>query len=347
MTVLHVVSSLNMGGAEQFVVDICDAMNKQQPGMAAILNFGSAADTLMARCRQCDIKVHQVIDGSKFKQFTALRALIKQYKAVHIHSSHCLASILAAAMFCQSRLFYTRHNNVVHQSLKWRLIYQIAAFKLTRIVFIAEIARQGFLQRYPAFKTKSTLIYNGIQPILTQRPASKVIRLGQVGRFVPLKAQHLLLAALNQLSAAQRQGFEVNFFGDGPLLEDCRDLARPLQQDMDIVFHGLEMDKARIYQNIDVLVVTSETEGLSLVMLEALSAGCLVIATEVGGNPEIVQHEKSGLLYMSGNATQLASLLSQLLQDNNWRALITAGEHRFFSLFEQKKCVENYLALYD
>ncbi|MDP4536357.1 glycosyltransferase [Alkalimonas collagenimarina] len=350
MKVLHVVSSLNMGGAEQFVVDISAAMNQRPSVQADILSFGCSDDTLCQRCADQGITIHHVNQTSRLQQFLQLRRLLKRFDAVHIHSSHCLFSILLASLFQRdSRLYYTRHNTVVHRSFKWRLIYRLASIRLSNIVFIADIARQDFLRTYPAFQAKSILIYNGIQQVEAPRPDrtnNSVIRLGQVGRFVPLKAQKLLIQALAQLTADQRQAFEVHFFGDGPLLDDCRRQAEPLQQDMSVTFHGLEMDKSRIYQTIDVLVVTSETEGLSLVMLEALSAGCLVIATDVGGNAEIVEHQKSGLLFLYPDANQLSCLLQQLLADNHWHALVKAGEQRFHRIFEQTTCIKSYLALY-
>ena len=351
MKILHVVSSLNMGGAEQFVVDITQAMNQQPLAHVDILSYGAPSDPLCQRCDALNITVHHAPRQGRWQQCMQLRRLLKQYDVVHVHSSHCLLSVMMAAFFLPSqRLFYTRHNTVVHRSLKWRLVYRLASIKLSRIVFIADIARQDFLQSYPAFQAKSTLIYNGIQPVNVARSKptkNKTIRLGQVGRFVPLKAQTLLIQALQQLSAEQREAFELHFFGDGPLLDTCRQQAEPLQQDMAVTFHGLEMDKSRIYQTIDVLVVTSETEGLSLVMLEALSAGCLVIATKVGGNAEIVRHAESGLLFEYPDSAALSQILQQLLVDTTWQGLATQGQEYFYAHFTQKQCVQSYLTHYD
>ncbi|MEE2000417.1 glycosyltransferase family 4 protein [Alkalimonas sp. MEB108] len=351
MKILHVVSSLNMGGAEQFVVDITAAMNQQSGIQAEILSFGRADDALCQHCGKHDITVHHLSQAGRLQQLVQLRRLVRRYDAVHIHSSHCVASLLVSTLFLSGcRLYYTRHNTVIHRSGKWRLIYRLASIRLSKIVFIAEIARQDFLQAYPVFQEKSTLIYNGIRPVrldpVVKATDRGVIRLGQVGRFVPLKAQKLLIQALHRLSPKQRQGFELHFFGDGPLLDDCRHQAESLQQDMGITFHGLEMDKSRIYQSIDVLVVTSETEGLSLVMLEALSAGCLVIATKVGGNEEIIEHGRSGLLYHYPKVQELAQCLTYVLTDARWRDLALAGNRRFDLMFEQERCVSSYLTIY-
>lgn len=339
-----------MGGAEQFVVDICSAINQQQADMASILSFGEATDSLVELCKQDNVPVFHVKKGGRIKQFVHLRQLLQQFEHIHIHSSHCLATILFITRLSPHlKLYYTRHNTVVHITKKWRFIYRIAARYLQQIVFIAEVARVEFLKVYPQFQNKSTLIYNGIKPIKVDgdKPrANTPIRLGQVGRFVPLKAQRLLIQALKLLSTDQQQTFELHFFGDGPLIVECQELAKPLQQTMQVIFHGLEMDKTRIYANIDVLIVTSETEGLSLVMLEAISAGCLVIATNVGGNPEIIQHNTDGILFESNDLNQLSVILKKLISNDKIELLLENSYQKFLDNFTQDKCVKKYLSLY-
>ena len=105
-----------------------------------------------------------------------------------------------------------------------------------------------------------------------------------VGRLVPLKGQQFLLEAIAALPETERQRISVQIFGDGPDRERLEAIAGNTLKDIPVVFHGNVMDREEIYRQIDVLAVTSRTEGLSLAIMEAMARQIPVIATAVGGN---------------------------------------------------------------
>lgn len=134
-----------------------------------------------------------------------------------------------------------------------------------------------------------------------------------VGRLVIEKNLPLLLDAL-ALIPAERRPF-VLLAGDGPLEHDLRAQIARLGLADDVRLLGERSDSRRLMAAADFLVLPSREEGLSNVLLEAMEAGCAVLASDVGGNPEIVSDQRTGLLFRSGDAAQLAERMQSLVAD--------------------------------
>lgn len=338
MRILHVLSSLNIGGAERFVIDLAveQQSNLHQIG---IVSMGKPEEPL-----------HQEINSRGFSlHFTSniieLIKIIRGYDVINVHSSYCLLRVLVASLFSRSKIVYTRHNERVHVSNKWKFIYKLAYFRLTKMIFVAEKARVNYLKHYPHFSSKSVTVLNGVLPITKQKTASLKRRLGIVGRFVPLKAQHILIEAISNIP--NPSNIMLSFFGVGELMEKNKQLCKTLIPSVEVIFHGMEPDRDNIFQQIDVLIVTSETEGLSLAVLEAMASETPIIASNVGGNPELIKDGHNGFLYEFGDSIALANHIKSLVADE---ALCkTFGEHSFElynSHFSMRRCAAEYLAVY-
>lgn len=350
MKILHVVSSLNMGGAEQFVVDLASAMNGKPSIQASVFSFGDPGQSLSDSCAQGGINVVYA-EKSYWRQFIQLRQLTKAFDVIHIHSSHAIMRWLLAVVSVrtgQVKIYYTRHNNLVQHSLKWRLCYSFAAKVLSGAVFISRLNQEEFLATYPAFRGKQRLIPNGVPDIelTTTSSLSSKLHIGCVGRFVPLKAQHLIIEAIALLEPDVQKQIVMHFFGDGPLLPYVQQKAQQLAN-LNTFFHGVINDKRLIYGGVHLLVVSSETEGLSLVILEAMSAGIPVIATRVGGNPELVIDGTTGWLYEFADTKHLAQLIRAVVEDRSPIQLFgEAGKSIFKERFTMNACASAYLDYY-
>jgi glycosyltransferase involved in cell wall biosynthesis len=130
-----------------------------------------------------------------------------------------------------------------------------------------------------------------------------------IGRYSEVKGIDILDQALNKLLAVHP--FEMHFIG--PIPEDKQ------VRSSSVIYHGAIHNEAQIQEILytcDVLVSPSYTEGMPTVILEAMAAGCAIIATDVGAVPEVVD-EKIGWLIPSGNVTALYDAMEQAIQSTN------------------------------
>lgn len=341
MNIVHIVSSLNVGGAERFVIDLAVEQKKNANFDVTILSMGRKGEPLESEVNKFELGL---LHESKIGK---LRETLRSFDLVHVHSSHCLLRILLASLFQDIRVIYTRHNERVHRTFKWQCIYLLAKFKLHKMIFVAEKARVNYLKKYPSFKQNSKTILNGVLPMVLNKCDSKKLRLSHVGRFVPLKAQHLLIEAVDILPVEVQEQIALSFYGTGELMEKNINLAQHLIPQVDIDFKGFVTNRDEIYQQTDVLIVTSETEGLSLAILEALASGTPTIASNVGGNPELIKHEENGLLYEYGDSKKLAQHIAELYRDKElYKRFSNRSVEVFQQGFSMQQCAKNYQLAY-
>lgn len=122
-----------------------------------------------------------------------------------------------------------------------------------------------------------------------------------------------LMRALARLPADERPW--VALAGNGPLRGDIDAMREAAGLDADVRFLGERKDTAALMQSADFLILPSSYEGMSNVLMEAMAAGCPVIASDVGGNPELVEDDATGLLFPSDDAEALARCLQSLGTD--------------------------------
>ncbi len=156
-------------------------------------------------------------------------------------------------------------------------------------------------------------------------PAGRVLALF-VGRLVAEKNVALLLAALASLPPVQRPWLAV--VGSGPLQAALTARAAALGLAADLRFCGACSDAPALIAAADIVVLPSSEEGLSNVVLEAMAAARPVLASAVGGNPELIEHGRTGLLFRSGDMPALAVGLRRLTADAALRAQLGAAARR-------------------
>ncbi len=340
MRVLHVVSSLNVGGAERFVIDLATQQKNALSVDVGVLSMGKAGEPLEEEINIANISLYFAT------AIRDIRQVVKHYDVIHIQSSHCLLRVMLASLGLSVKLIYTRHNEVVHQGLKWQGVYFFANLMLHKMLFVAEKAKDNYLRKYPQYTAKAQTILNGVLPIDKVTERRSIFRLGHVGRFVPLKSQHVLIEAIAELPKDIQPMIEVSFFGTGELMEKNQLLAKTLIPKTTTRFHGFETNREIIYKSFDVLVVTSETEGLSLAILEAFASGTPVIASNVGGNPELVKDKVNGFLYEYADAKALALAIEELMDAQTYKIFSDKSRQRYLDEFSMEICALEYLKSY-
>ena len=167
-----------------------------------------------------------------------------------------------------------------------------------------------------------------------------------MARLDDQKGHRHLIDALAIL-APRRPNLVTLLAGEGPLEQSLRAQCAALGLDHRVRFLGYRRDVPELLEAADIVVLPSLYEGLPLVAIEALAAGRPMVATEVDGTPEVVIHEKTGLLAPPANPAALAAAIERLL-DNPALASRLASEGRKFvgENFALQRQIEQTVALY-
>jgi len=178
------------------------------------------------------------------------------------------------------------------------------------------------------------------------RPATPV--LGCVGSLTPHKGQAILLHAFDHLSS-DRPPPSLVFVGDGPERAALEALAKNRRRPERVLFLGERTDARSLMPAFDVLVVPSlQREGFGLAAIEAMDAGVPVVASRVGGLPEVVEDGRSGLLVPPGEPAALAEAIGRLLdRPALGRAMGSEGRRRVEEHFRAGRAAERIESLYE
>jgi glycosyltransferase involved in cell wall biosynthesis len=348
LKVLHVVSSLEIGGAERFVLDLCQV--QQSKGfVASIMSFGKSRDPLHQACNQLDISVYN-IQGNRISKWLQVYKVVKNFDVIHFHSPYPLKFIsIILPILNGKRIVYTRHGAAPLSDKAWKTMHRFVQKYVDAITFVSQEGANVFEKNHGWPEKIKHVIDNGVNlsSVQVTRTSSSLLRLGSVGRMVDLKNQISLLQAIARLSPEGQQLLEVNFYGDGPCLQKLKLYAEDNLDNVNVYFHGMVQDRNVIYSSIDALVVTSETEGLSLAIIEAMAYGCAVIASNVGGNPKLIEHDVNGWLFEYDDNKTLSEYIHTL---QTQQALLStfgkAGRQKIEQQFSLDSCADKYSEIY-
>jgi glycosyltransferase involved in cell wall biosynthesis len=195
-----------------------------------------------------------------------------------------------------------------------------------------------------------TAIYNGVDTDYFQPPTAAAPgppRVLCVARMVPEKDHDTLLAAFARTVQVHPEA-ELWLVGDGPRLEQIRDLARRLLPGNRITILPPREDLRPLLHQASLLVLSSRAEAFPNVILEAMASGLPVVATRVGGIPELVDSGRTGWLVNAGDASGLAAALSQALADPDVRQVMgRAGRERALYNFSLDTMAARYEEVLD
>ena len=347
--ICHVMSADLWAGAEvQLATTASYLVERSDVSVTAILlNEGRLASKL----RRLGIDV-TVVDETRFGAFGILASLTRflrdnQIDLVHTHRyKDSVLGTIAAKLAGVPHVIRTVHGlrepMTGWDHLKFRA-YE-ALDKLMLVCFadlvIAVSKRMAETLRDSGYRpTMVTHIHNGIdlrKVIARRRPEdvkrdlgidARTILIGTVGRLSPVKGHASFLRAA-RLILEQQPGARFLIVGGGPLEHELIASASQLQLDGACLFLGPRVDVYELMSAMDTFVLPSLDEGIPMAILEAMALGKPVVATAVGGLPEVVQHRVTGLLVAPGDERALADACLELARDREWAHSLGAQARR-------------------
>lgn len=273
------------------------------------------------------------LEGFDTNLASRLRKLIRQHHIDVVHTNNYSPWIYAglAMIGNRARLIHTEHS-IAPGNLRRRFLAERMLSWLTEAIVAVSEDVKTKLVRFTGMRiSKVHVVCNGVDTDVF-RPDTHVrsrarqewgiseeaVVFGTVGRLVPVKDQATLLHAFALLCRREPRAVLV-IIGDGELRETLRALARELEIDARVHFMGQRQDIHRLLPGMDVFMLSSESEGLSVSLLEALACSLPAIATRAGGNPELIHDGVNGQLVAVGNRVEMAEAMHSLSQDPELR----------------------------
>lgn len=337
MRIGHVIWSLGLGGAEQVVIQL--AAESVRRGHEVGVYTLDAPGTFAAQAEAAGVRVVSVAKRSRY-DVTVLARLAGEFRrarldVVHTHlwGAHVWGR-LAAAIARVPVVVATEHNLDTWKPGGYFVADRLLSRLTTHLVAVSGPVQEFYEQRGVG-RGRWHVIRNGIAvaPDAPRRlgeahrglglsDGDRVI--GWVGRLVPAKLPGDFLEAVS-LAAARVPRLRALVVGDGPLRQEAEARARELGVRDRVVFAGLRKDVPELLGGMEALVFSSEREGLSIAMLEGMAAGVPIVATRVGGTPELVDDGRSGLLVPPHAPGELAAAITRVLEDDALAATLARG----------------------
>ena len=359
MSIVHVLSSYGVGGQERVALDLAIGQ-KARGHRVGVISLAPPPDGAMAdEFAQAGIEVDRVPKrgGVDVTLVPRLARVLRRWRAKVVHTHNPLPLIYGApaARLAGAAAIHTKHG-VNPGSRGHRMLRRAAAQLVHAFVAVSDTTAAQARAQNDAPLARLHTIANGIRldRYAPDEGARTEVRMelglgdawvvGTVGRLDPYKNQALLVRAMAPLLSSR---VRLVIVGDGESRADVEAAVAALPEPRWVVMTGRRMDVPRLVHAFDVFALSSKTEGLPLVVPEAMAAGLPIVATAVGGLPSVIEPRVTGLLVPVDEAA-LREALAELERDRETaRAMGVTARATALERYSYDRMVDSYLALYE
>jgi glycosyltransferase involved in cell wall biosynthesis len=374
--VLRVIARLNIGGPALHATLLTERLDPSRYDSLLVTGVESAAEgnylalhgRSLERVMVLPALGRQIRGASDLAALVALTRLMRRLRPHIVHTHTAKAGMLGRVAALLARvpvIVHTYHGHVFRgyfSAATTRLFVGIErwlARRTDRLVTVGEVVRAELLQLGIGTPERLVVIPLGLD--LDRFLDCEAVRgrlraelgigggvplIGIVARLVPIKAHEVFLDAAARLGQERPEARFV-VVGDGERRAELEALAARRGPPGRVHFLGWRRDLDGIYADLDVVVLTSRNEGLPVSLIEAMAAARPVVATRVGGVPDLVEDTVSGCLVPEGNAGAVAAALRALLADPERRQVMgAAGRKRVAGAFGADRLLADVDRLY-
>jgi glycosyltransferase involved in cell wall biosynthesis len=338
INVLHIIDTAGPGGAETVFLQTATRLDPARFQPAAVIG---GAGWLAKQLQESGLPPYIVPAKRSFnvRYLSMLLRLARQHKSdvvvAHLYGSSVYAS-LAGLLLSIPVVSVLHGQSDVPEAERFSSVKAAIVRKGSRkVIFVSERLRDHLQARLRLPATHCAVIANGVDTEGFRPDRDRSLRaelglsddtalIGAIGNVREPKAYDVLLRAARAL-LDRSQRFHMVIAGDcsNALGRHLQQLSRDLGTDRNVTFLGLRPDVSRILNNLDVFVLSSDTEGFSIACIEAMACGVPVVATRSGG-PEQILEGGAGLLVPTADPAALAVAVAELLSSNELTAELTA-----------------------
>lgn len=330
VNILIINHSFDIGGIEILVLRMCEAIDRSRFNIC-LCSFQDV-NTLEKEFKKIQIPIYSLKkkEGIDYSLFFKLQQLIRKLNIdiLHTHNSGQWFYGVGASLFFlfKLKIIHTQHSILEKNQAKQLLLLKLFSLRTYKVVCVGEYVRKYLKTVARISDSKLCLIYNGVNFINNSLNENKSILkasigipnymkvIGIVARLVLVKNHKALLLAFRTIVNTNKN-LVLLIVGDGELFKELNDFVCRLNIKDNVIFLGNRRDVLELMKIMDIFVLCSLSEGLSLTLLEAASIGLPIIATDVGGNKEIVVNNQTGLLVPADNHAILAERLLYLFKN--------------------------------
>lgn len=353
--ITHVVFALGVGGLETGLINLLRRLRAPDFEHQILCMKDLGANTEAAREAGASVELVGSLEGANRGIIWALRRRIRHFRPHIVHSRNfgTVDAILAARLAGVGRVIHGEHGwdvpDLYGTSRKRRLVRGVLSPLVRRYVTVSYKLADWLLEHRGRFRGKITTIHNGVDLARYEqvpRPDRPPRHLGTVGRLAEVKDQVSLVRAFAAL-AEDHPAARLSIIGDGPVRPRLEEEIAATGCAERIALPGFRTDTDRVYGELDLFVLPSLNEGISNTILEAMASGLPVVASEVGGNPELVVPGETGSLFPAGDPVALERVLRGYLEDPERVAREgRAARRRAIAAFSLDRMAEEYARLY-
>ena len=355
---VHVLTDTNIGGAGSWLLNYLKSYNRKKYSVCVAIPENSM---LKPRISELDTKVYEMpgiadrsYSGQGVKEF---KKLFKNIRPDIVHSHACLSARIAAKQL-GIKIVNTRHCLEDKKRFPVSVIYGIINNYLSDIAIGVSKAVCDNLIMDGIKKEKVRLVYNGAYPLkelsgdekmkIRERyklPKDNVV-VGIAARLEPVKNHELFLKAMKTVFE-KNPNVSALIVGDGSLKDSLEMLAKELDIDNRVIFTGYQDDITEVMNIIDINVLSSKKEALSLSLIEGMFLKKASITTDCLGPCEVVENGKTGIIVENYNEQLLANAITELIKNEDLRVKMgLAGEKRAENLFSIKQMINSLDGIY-
>lgn len=367
MRILHVITSINRGGAENQLMSLVRLQRAagHELKVAYLREEGEwreEMESIGVEVSDLDMRTSRVLRAAY-----RLRREIKSFRPdivnAHLQPAELCARLALVGMpRADIPLVITKHNLKVFGRLPGKnTLARWTARRASALIAVSESVKNLSDQiGCSAAAGRAISIHNAIDPApYDGRFGEQSLKLrrewgvsgqetviGTVGRLLPVKAIDMLLRAFSSFLKRADHGAKLVIVGRGALRNELERLAQVLDIADKVVFAGFHEDIPAVMGAFDVFALTSESEAFGLVILEAMAAGKPVVATRVGGIPELVLDGVTGKLVPPRDPESVAAALVFFQDAANRQAFGTAGRFRALEDFSLERMFQETMTVY-
>ncbi|MBZ4645600.1 MAG: hypothetical protein PWR27_483 [Petroclostridium sp.] len=330
--VIHVLSDTNIGGAGRWLLNFLKYVDREKFLVKVVLPQGSLLKSKIEELKIESFEVPGMADRSfDIQSIKALYKIVKRERAQVVHTHASLSARIAARMAGVKAIIHTKHciDQDIKKGVKRDIIAAVNTLLSHKIIAVAQAAKENLIASGMP-EHRITVIHNGVEKLdiipLTEREKIRAkwnikpddVVVGIVARLEEIKGHCYFIEAAH-LVVDKNKRAKFLIVGTGSREEELKKQVKSLGLEEKVIFTGHIQDVGKIMNIIDINVISSLSEALCLSLIEGMSVGKPCIATNTGGNPEVVLDGQNGLLVPVKDVPKLAEAILKLVEDDKLR----------------------------